>query len=126
MGIPRSAALMTDMVDYLRTGNPKGELIAAYNAEPAGLRLVCISILEWLTSRSRFPTMITMTTSEAGSARDALIALVSRVEPFTSTFQIETDKLRIHSSIKSDDVDQLIKIASEFKPPRFVTKNHAV
>ncbi len=121
-GSDRSIALIEAMIAYVRTGSALGELAAAHSAESAKLRLVCISILDWLGSRGRVPKMIAMSMTEAGSARDALISLVTNVAPFSLTFQIENDELKLHSSIDDEAVKQLLAAAAQLKPPRFVTR----
>src|SRR5262245_7390713 len=91
----RSLGLIAAMLDYVRTGQAHGELVAARHAEPAKLRLLCLSVLEWLSSRGRVPKMTSMATSEAGSARDALVSLVASDDAFSATFRIEDDRLML-------------------------------
>jgi hypothetical protein len=112
------------MIDLVRSGKvPASLAIASSRIGEDQLRLVCIALLSWLGSRSRIPKMTRMNANEAGSAKDALIALVGDVSPFNDLFCISEGVVEVKPELSNQELAALLTlVADRYNPPKFVTR----
>ncbi|MCW7538236.1 hypothetical protein OOT46_10295 [Aquabacterium sp. A7-Y] len=115
-----AVSLFEQLASYVNQGTT-GPLLT-----PAGLacgaptlRRLGIALLSWMSARSRIAKMTTMRLSEAGSAAEALEALIANDPSFSSVFVVEDGVVRLR---EEQLVPQLIEVVNRLhRPPRFVT-----
>jgi hypothetical protein len=67
--------------------------------------------------------MTRMNANEAGSAKDALVALVNDVSPFNDLFRFSEGVVEVKPEVSDQELAALLTlVADRYNPPKFVTR----
>lgn len=117
----RAESLIRAMAEYVIADETAlSEAQAQVGAQP--LRLVCINMLSWLSSRSRCPTMVANSKRFWGSAWQTLSTLLSVPGAFSDVFEFQGEAVVLNPGLTPEQIRELCKLVAEiYRPRRFIT-----
>lgn len=119
----RAERLVHAMAEYVNTGRAAFLLDVEAEVGARPLRLLCVNALGWLSSRSRFPTMVSHSKRYWGSSWATMSTLLSVPGVFAEVFGFEGEVVVLKPGLTPGQILELCRRVTEIYQPRiFITR----